>query len=485
MALKLARRSFLKGIGGAAIGLPFLEVMMPSRALAQSTAPVRYVVAFGGMSIGGDCNVNPATNVIPATTGTGYALTRGLRPLGGRATDSKYPWESVKDAVTVVSGLRIPVELAGNIPSGGRVSAFHSSTMAPLLSGTKATQQLSEPTAPSSDQLAAATLKGTSRFASLQYRVQAQQYHGGVPVQSRISYARNSSGAIVPLDPIASPRLAYEQLFTDFSAPDTSDPAEVAARRRALEQQRSVIDLVRSSSDRLKARLGRSDSVRLERHFDEIRAIEQRLGTIPSDPLPGSVCETPTHPGNDPAATYAANNEGLIMGWSDETKRGRVLSDLIHMALACDQTRVASMMITYAQTYMSAQALFGARCDIHELGHCAGSPGQMSDAVAWHVEHLAYLVDKLRSTPEGDGTLLDSTVLALVFEGGSIVGSDGSHSSDRMVALVAGRPSKLRLGMHVATNNAHPASVLLSCVRAAGVTGAMGDIAQPLDALLV
>ena len=173
------------------------------------------------------------------------------------------------------------------------------------------------------------------------------------------------------------------------------------------------------------------------------------------------------------------------MGWSDETKRGRVLCDLVHMALACDQTRVASMMITYAQTYMSAQALFGARCDIHELGHCAGSPGQMSDAVAWHVEHVAYLIDKLRGTPDGDGTLLDNTVLSLVFEGGSIVGSDGSHSSDRMVALVAGRPSKLALGVHVATNNAHPASVLLSCLRAVGVNGSMGDISQPLNELLV
>ncbi|HSI05179.1 MAG TPA: DUF1552 domain-containing protein, partial [Myxococcota bacterium] len=268
MALKLARRSFLKGIGGAVIGLPLLEVMVPSRALAQTVAPVRYVVAFGGMSLGGDCGVNPATNVIPAATGAGYQLTRGLRALGGRGSDAtKYPWESIKNLVTVVSGLRIPVETAGSIQTGARVSAFHSSTMAPLLAGTKATQQLSEPTAPSSDQLAAATLRGSSRFASLQYRVQAQQYHGGVAVQSRISYARNSSGAIVPLDPIASPRLAYEQLFTDFSAPATSDPEEVAARRRALEQQRSVIDLVRGSSDRLQSRLGRSDRLRLERHF--------------------------------------------------------------------------------------------------------------------------------------------------------------------------------------------------------------------------
>ena len=172
-------------------------------------------------------------------------------------------------------------------------------------------------------------------------------------------------------------------------------------------------------------------------------------------------CTPIADPGqDDPVRT---TQRGLVedsipryLGYANEEKRARVMSDLLHMAFTCDLTRSATLVYTFAQCFIDTQALLGIQqTDVHELGHGAGSDEDKADAFAWHIEHFAYLVAKLRDTPEGAGSLLDNTVLVFMPEGGW---DDGDpHSGENMLALIAGRAGGLRPGQHVATDGAHPA----------------------------
>ena len=469
MAFRLSRRAFLAGVGGTAVSLPFLEVMggEPAAKADVGTFPCRYLVCFAGVSIGTSGN-----RFVPDATGPGYDLKTALAPLGTRG---------VSDLVGVVSGLKIPWDTGGGAPAGGRPAGFHASTPGPLLSGVRSSDRDASARGPTSDQIVAEAFAGRTRFPSLEYRVQADAYRGGGSSKGRMSYKRDASGSIVPMTPIASPRLAYDSLFTGF-VPD--DPAEAERRRRLLEMDRSVLDLVSTNSERLMSRLGRTDRLRLERHFDEIRALETRLTDIPETPM--SLCSPLTDPGDDASVAISTYGGDIAIGWADEDRRGRVMCDLIHMAFTCDLVRSASLMLTFAQSFLNVESIVGVRTDMHELGHGAGSLEQMSQGIAWNVDHFAYLVERMRDTPEGDGTLLDHSALAFVTEGGHGYdpesGENGkSHSSENMAALYAGHAGGLRPGRHIVAADRHPGSVLISCMRAVGVDTDLGEVSGGID----
>jgi hypothetical protein len=237
----------------------------------------------------------------------------------------------------------------------------------------------------------------------------------------------------------------------------------------------------------LLGRLGVADRRRVERHFDEIRDLERRVAEIPDLPT-GGTCATIADPGEDDPVrtTQRGLVEGSIpryLGYANEDQRARVMSDLLHMAFTCDLTRSATLAYTFAQCFIDTQALLGIQqTDVHELGHGAGSDEDKADAFAWHIKHFAYLVAKLRDTPEGDGNVLDNTVLVFMPEGGWEGGDP--HSGENMVALVAGRAGGLAAGTHVQTSGLHPASVLISAMNAAGVaTDTLGEISGEIPGL--
>src|SRR5690606_6011707 len=124
-------------------------------------------------------------------------------------------------------------------------------------------------------------------------------------------------------------------------------------------------------------KLSSYDRIRMERHLDEIRALEKRVQEITTE-IPdsggGSACAAVPDPGQDPP--IGANNAGLgageigtNTGYSNEDKRAQLFNDLIHMAFVCDMSRVASHMITYFQSHMNMYPLCGIRADLHEIGH--------------------------------------------------------------------------------------------------------------------
>jgi hypothetical protein len=477
--LTLQRRAVLRGFAGAAVSLPLLEMMLDATpARAQTPPPKRYIVTFGGLSTG-----DPQL-IVPNTVGRDYDVKRALAPLATLG--------NIKNEVSVVSGLRLPQD-----GPGGWTGRWHSCSVGPLICGVRATGG-SAPGNPlghgtpvaegvTSDQIVADAIAGTARFRSLELRAQPEVYRENDGTFGIISYRNDpSSGRLQPNEPQASPRLAFDSLFTGFTS---ADPAVAAERAALLEQDKSILDLVRDRAQALIGRLGTADRRRVERHFDEIRDLETRIAEIP-DVGAMAGCMSIADPGeDDPVRT---TQQGLVedsipryLGYANEEKRARVMSDLLHMALTCDLTRSATLAYTFAQCFIDTQALLGIQqTDVHELGHGAGSDDDKADAFAWHIEHFAYLVAKLRDTPEGDGSLLDNTVLVFMPEGGW---EDGDpHSGENMLTLIAGRAGGLKPGQHVATDGVHPASVLISAMNAAGVpTETLGEISGQIPELFV
>ncbi|MBC8070103.1 MAG: DUF1552 domain-containing protein [Deltaproteobacteria bacterium] len=489
--VRLPRRTFLRGLGGTAIALPLLDAMLNDNgtALAGGAAiPLRYAICFGGFPLG--CDSGPqANNFVPAATGPGYALGPAIAPLGD--------YDNVAERITLVSGLSIPsqTEFGGPIPPGGRGINFHAHTN-PIFTGTASLPPLPGESLDyrvsnwSSDQIVADAIAGDTSFKSLQYRAQALLYNSGVGAYYRDLMSWRMDGSEpAPLYPVASPRQAYDTLFLGF-VPD--DPAEAAAKAFEIAKRKSVLDLVDRRMNGMLDRLGAADRIRLEQHYDAIRHIENALDNIPPDQT--GACMLLRDPGEDPPLGGAFTGDDpdhydVNAGYSGEQTRIRVFSDLIHMAFVCDLTRVVTFMSSMIQCFMNVEPITGDQYALHSMTH-SGQTYELNRSIAWHMDHFAYLVAKLRDTPEGDGSLLDSCAITYLIEaGGGYSYENGSafsaHSTDNMAMLVAGGAGGLVQGEHIvapASAN-HTANVLISAMHAVGVEEDLGDVEGPIPAL--
>jgi hypothetical protein len=473
MMRTLSRRAVLRGAGGAALSLPLLDAMLDRRVEAAVAGTRRYLVVFGGVSIG------PAA--APRSAGAAYDLGPGLRALGGKQADPALPYPSVQGEFQVVSGLRIP---AGSpIPPAGRQGFFHSSHQSPLLAGVRSSTLNDGPLGhanckamgPTSDQLLVPLLGQGTKFPSLEYRAQPEVYREPDPNKGIMSWRKDTGGQIIPNAPIASPKIAFDQLFRGFTA---SNPTDAARQQALADQDRSVLDLVQTRSGRLMARIGSSDRQRLERHFDEIRQLELRIGQVAGSSF-GGACKQLPDPGNDPSIAVTGTAARGI-GWADEESRAQVMSDLIVTAFACDLTRVASLMITYAQSFVSAKNICGNAADLHAIGHGNGSTTQMAQLVSWHLKFVAGIADRLRNIQEPDGNVLSKSAIVFLTEGGW---SGDPHSTEAMMAVIGGRAGGLKPGKHVVAPGKHPASVVLSAMRAVGHQGPLGEVNDTIPEL--
>jgi len=472
---------------------PALEIMLDSHgSLAGPSvpAPLRYLVCFGGQSLGGDGD--PLHNdYVPNKIGKGYDLKSALAPLGVAG---------VADEISVISGLTIPTahDNGGVIPAGGRSDDFHINSLSPLFSGVRSGAQTVNGV--TSDQIVAAQI-GATTFPSLVYRVQAGWYLSVAAPYGRdlLSYKDGGPGnAPIPIPATVSPKAAFDSLFYNFSVP--TDPGLAKQKDFEWRERKSVVDLVKTRAERLVSRLGGADKQRIQRHLDEIRDLEKRISALP--PVAKGACVQLGDPGMDPTFGGDQGTDGsgnntydTNLGYSGEDLRAPVFCDLMHMAFACDLTRVGSLMFTMAQSHMNMFALTQQPCDLHELGH-GGVPGpsktlEVSKAIAWHMKHFACLIKKLRDTPDGAGTLLDSCAVVFLHEGGH--GYDPSsgemystHSTENMACLVARRAGGMKPGQHIAATGMHPANALITAMNAVGVkTNTLGEVSGNIPALLV
>jgi hypothetical protein len=241
----------------------------------------------------------------------------------------------------------------------------------------------------------------------------------------------------------------------------------------------------------------------MERHLDELRALEKRLDAIAPPGQPA--CEMLPDPGNDPPVGAPVENgeQGTGMGYdssnaySDEELRATVMVDLIHMAFACDLSRVASLMFTYAQCFLNMNPIFGIPSDLHEMSHYSMGGGEdganaVADGIAWHLKHFARLTQKLRDTEDIDGSsLLDHTGLVMLFEGGwgydpEQDAQGSAHSSENMVVVAAGRAGGMHQtgGKHIRAQGAHPVQVVNTVMNAVGVPGTLGEVSGTIPGLI-
>lgn len=512
---RLRRRTMLRGALGVAVGLPILDAMLDGngnlldqvtgkKAHAQAAVgPRRYAIVFAGQALGADGTRRNRTRIggvnsdedghfiVPGSTdGAGQFTPAGAGPLTVTTPLTPLAERGLLGDVSLVSGLAIPWANDGTVPAAGAFPDFHGGGCSPLISGTRSTTSSFTANGPTSDQLIAQMNAGQTTIPSLVLRAQPVFYLSGFDFSGRefISYASAGNGGRVAAQ--TNPQISWQSLFSGFVPDD-----EGAAALQDFNQRKrlSVLDLVTGKRQKLLARVGQADKIRLERHFDELRALEERVRAIP--PVQTGTCQPLADPGAPPAiggdnAGVGADQIGLNTGYSGEEERARVMCDLIHMAFVCDLTRAATLQITAFQSHMNCRPVIGGiasalgrpglevRADIHENGH-NGDPdnkGQLhvSAMLAWHVQQYAYLLEKLKNTPEGAGNALDHSAIVFMPEAGHGTQlNDGTspfatHSVEDMVLLVGGRAGGMVPGRHIPTNGVHPGQVLLAAMQAVG-----------------
>ncbi len=488
---RLSRRTFLRGASGVALSLPVLDIMLNDHgdAFAQDNTSFskRYAIVLAGSGLAWDSAGNrnhPALDqhfIQPKTVGRNYEITTPLTPLAG-----------LREHFSLVSNLYIPT--GGD---SGAYPDFHCGAKSPLLSGVNMDSSSARRCGKTSDQVVADFYAQKTPEHSLVYRAQPNFYHESVGPAGREFMSYSDTNRPVPA--ISSPQIAFGSLFGNFSPKGAASGAQVFEH----DQRVFMLDLVRQSAKKLAPCLGVRDCQRLDRHFQEIQELSERVSRLP--PEAQGACRAPQNPGEDPPAQSKTSN-----GYSGEDERARVFADLIHMAFACDLSRSATLMLTMFQSHMRMEPL-GLPYELHGIGHGdskgtfthdgvevkAHSHQAVSLCLQWHVKHYAYLVQKLLDTPEGSGTLLDNSAIVFMPEAGFGKDVNGSasegqttHSTERMVLGVAGHAGGLAGGLHIhdgaqGDKRRHPAQVLVSCMQAVGLeeTTSLGHVTGTIPEL--
>jgi hypothetical protein len=289
----------------------------------------------------------------------------------------------------------------------------HTNSMSGLMTCTQFTGR--GPSGPSIDQVIAAKIGDESRFRSLQIGVSQESF--GESMQRNMSW----SGYERALPPEMIPHKLFDRLFGE-------------REEGWINRKRSILDAVRQDADLLKKKLPTDDQVRVDEHLSGIRDLERSIAGLP-----------PEYRKVDPP-----DFDGDMKDWP---RIAKLQSDLLAQALATRQTRVASYMLTKCQGLSRFPWLGYTSARHHDYTHADGkAPGAdgvegqrvLRDICKWHVEEFAYLVAKLKSIPEGDGTLFDHTCLAYVHEHAEA----NPHKNSGLAMIVAGGMSSLAHGKH-------------------------------------
>ncbi len=402
----LPRRTVLRGLG-AALALPWLDSMVPAlTALAKTdAAPARRFGVFyvpNGMSMG---------YWSPETEGGLVELPPTLRAL-----------QPYKDQVLLLGGLDL--EAADNVrragahaPSSGTYLTcvpFNAITDANVVAATTV------------DQLIAKEFARETQLASLELGLESAGILGacdGASCSLTNTIAWSSPTTPLPID--NDPRSVFERLF---GLSGSTDPE---ARRARLERDRSILDVLTDQVARLAIRLGPGDGAKLDEYLESVRDVERRIQKAEEQ----SARELPV----------VDQPVGIP---SDYGEHARLMMDLLALAYQTDLTRVSTFMLA-REVSSRAYPEIGVSDSHHPLSHHANEPAKLArlhKVNAYHVEQFAHLVNKLATTPEGDGMMLDHSV----FLYGTGISESNSHSYDDLpIAVVGGKGAGINGGRYV------------------------------------
>jgi hypothetical protein len=404
--MALPRRTFLRGIG-TAIALPFLDSMVPALGAAATTTPVRRLGFFyvpNGMYLP---NFHPS-----GEGGTSFEFTPVLKAL-----------EPFRDQVTVVSGLSNLGVISTN--EGGGV---HTRAHAGWLNGVlpKRTAGADITAGKTLDQYAADKLGAETPLRSLELTTESSFMVGNCENGYSCAYLNSTSWRTpnTPLPHERDPRVVFQRLF--------GDGGSVSARLEQMKRDRSILDSVTESFARLEKRLGLGDRRTMTDYLDAVREVERRIQKAEENnanaPLP-----TILQPAGVP---------------EEYDEHAKLLMDLLLLAYQADATRVSCMQIARESSTRTYPHI-GVPEAHHPVSHHQNDPHNIQQKTkidAYHMSLVARLVDKMRQTPDGDGTLLDHAIL--VYGAGM---GDGDHHTpiDLPVVLVGGGCGQLKGGRHL------------------------------------
>jgi len=417
----LARRTFLRGMG-TAVALPLLDSMVP--AFAAASAPITRV-AF----------VYTANGIImrdwtPAAEGAGFEYTKTLKPL-----------EAYRDRTLVLSGLE-----QHNGESLGDGAGDHARAGATWLTGVhpKKTQGADILNGISTDQILAREYGKGTPLPSLELGLEDVRLVGGCDSGYSCAYSNTLawSSPTTPLPYETNPRAVFERLFGDG---ETTDPAARATRYR---ENRSLLDFVLADAGKLNASLGASDRRKMSDYLDSVREVERRI----------QKAEEQNALSAEKLALPAVDRPDGIPPTFEE--HIQLMYDLMTIAFQADLTRVITLMYSREggnRTYRS----IGVPDAHHGLSHHMNDPAKMARLQLidmHHVEMLGHFLSKLRDAKDGDGNLLDHSMVVY----GSSLSDSNRHLHDNLpILLMGGGSGRFKGGRHVRYPKGTPMTNLL------------------------
>lgn len=414
----ISRRTVLRGMG-AAVALPFLESMVPAQTpTARTAAGSTFRASFIYVPHGAIMN-----EWTPASDQTTLASKRILKPL-----------EPYAGHLTLVTGL----EADPAAPAPGDSGGDHSRSAAAFLSGVRAKKTAGQDVelGITADQVIAQRIGQDTVLPSLELGIEDVGYTGICGYGYSCVYLNTISWSTPtkPLPMEINPQVVFERLFGDGGTP------EQRATRR--EEDRSILDAISGDVDRLRTTIGVPDRVRLDDYLDDVREIERRL-------------QLGSNSGIDDVDMTAP--VGVPQSFDAHVK---LMYDLQVLAFQTDITRVSTMM--YARdnsnrTYPDS----GVVAPFHMASHHSNRPDGIetfTEINRYHMGLFAYFLERMRETPDGDGTLLDHSMILL----GSTMSNGNEHDHFPLPAVIAGKAGgRIAGGRHIRVPDRTPLSNLL------------------------
>lgn len=396
----LSRRMMLRG-AGAAMALPVLDAMTPAMAATAKTAPMRMAFVYVPNGI-------IMEHWTPATAGADYALTRVLQPMAAH-----------RERMLLLTGLA-----HNNGRALGDGAGDHARASASFLTGVhpRKTAGADIQNGISVDQVAAHFLGDKTRFSSLELGLEHGRQAGNCDSGYSCAYTNSLAwrGEATPLPPEVNPKLVFERLFGS------------AGGGELPQYRKSILDFVREDAAALQGQIGGADRRKMDEYLTGVREIEKRI-------------EMASRQAADMPKPDFEQPYGIPTDFDEHAK---LMFDLMTVALRTDSTRILTMMIGREGSNMTYRQA-GVNDAHHQLSH------HQSDAVkieklakinVYHMGLLAAWVEQLAKTVEGDGTLLDNTMI--VYGSGISDGNRHLHH-DLPALLVGGSGLRMRLGRHV------------------------------------
>ena len=442
----LSRRTFLHGVG-ATIALPLLDSMVPAFAAIKDTA-ANPVSRLGVIYVPHGAVLS---EWIPKTDGPKYEMSPTLKAL-----------EHFRDKFTVITNLdNAPALLRAGEPQGG-----HANIMGAWLSGVhcKPTEGADVQAGVTIDQLAARHFEKNTQLASLELGIEPTTLSGSCDVGFSCAYLATVSWntPTTPLTAENNPRAIFERLFGD------SDTTDATARLKRAGKDRSILDSVMEKVASLQRKIGPGDRAKLTEYLECVRDIERRIQKAEEQ----GIRDLPAM--DRPSGAFPELYEDHV----------KLMFDLQVLAYQTDMTRVCTFMLskelcnrTYNQVDVSDPH--------HQLSHHQKRPDNLVKLARinrYHLGLLSYYLEKLQSTPDGDGSLLDHMMLLY----GSGMGDSDAHSpKDLPILLAGGANGKLKGGRHIRAAEGTPLSNLyMSMLDKLGVPAdSIGDSTGRLEGL--